>query len=213
MSSGKIILFLGSLFIVGSLIRIIGGNALFIPDLTYSSGKKEKFSGTKTPEATAKSFYMLIDSGNYEGAWEICLEPDWTQGERVTYHDEVSDNPSIIPGWSSKEGFVSRLSQEIGHRGYGITLNNIHAQRIGQIDNSIISHHYGLDDIEDVVSILVNGQMLGACSIFKWEKSVIVLSIDGKYKVLLDGTKPQNSFFYQSWFSRIERIGNLRSSE
>ncbi len=222
----KFTLFLCSLFVIGSLIRIIAGNALFSTDLTYSSGRKGKVPGTKTPQDTVKSFYMLIDSGNYEKAWEICLEPDWAGDRRVTYKDPVRASDSILPGWTSsgctspgcrssgwtsKEDFVNRLEQEIGRGGYGVTLHNIQVQQMEKMDRHILSSPFKIEAIEDVVSILVEGQMLGACSIFKWEKSVVVLSVEGKYKILLEGTKEPNSFFYQTWFSHIEKIGDLRS--
>jgi hypothetical protein len=66
--------------------------------------------------------------------------------------------------------------------------------------------------VEAFFPIEVTGTFLGACTLFSWSKRLFVIQVDESYKVLLEGTKPANSFFYQSWFSNIKTIGTLRPS-
>ena len=212
----RVYILLLCIFLIGALVRFLSGNSILHSALIYSSGKKDRPPGVKTPEAVVKSFYMFIDTGEYERAWEISLEPDWRRGRTaVTYRDEVREGPGSFPGWTGKDRFVARLTQSLGEKGKGITLNSIETHesdklRIDEVTK--IKNRYDKIVFDEVYSVRVSGQLLGACSIFKWEKDLIVLDIDGDYKVLLGGTKNKNSFFYQSWFLNIKRIGDLRGS-
>jgi len=212
----RIYLLLLCIFLVGALVRALSGTTIFHSTLIYSSGKKDRLPGLKTPEAVVKSFYMFIDTGEYERAWEISLEPDWIRDRSaVTYRDEVREEPGSFSGWTEKDKFVARLIQSLGEKGKGITLNRIETHESGKlrIDEVIqIKNRYDSIGFDDAYSVRVSGQLLGACSIFKWEKDLVVLDIDGTYKLLLSGTKRKKTFFYQSWFSNIEHIGDLRGS-
>ena len=212
----RVYLLLLCTFLMGALVRVLGGNSILHNALIYSSGKKDKPPGVKTPEAIVKSFYMFIDNGEYDRAWEISLEPDWRRDRTaVTYRDEVREEPGSFPGWTGRDSFVARLTQSLGESGRGITLNNIETHESDKLpidEVTQIKNRYDKIVFNEVYSVRVSGQLLGACSIFKWEKDLLVLDIDGDYKVLLGGTKRKNSFFYQSWFSNISRIGDLRGS-
>jgi hypothetical protein len=201
-------------FLTGVLTRVLSGTSILHSELIYSSGKKESLPGVKSPEAVVKSFYIFIDTGEYERAWEISLEPVWGSDRiEVSYRDEVYGDSGAFSGWTEKDEFISRLIQNMGERGKGITLNNIEANETGKLqidEKNQIKNRYNKIDFDEAYSVRACGQLLGACSIFKWEKDLVVLDIDGTYKVLLYGTKPKNSFFYQSWFKNISRIGDLK---
>jgi len=202
------------IFFTGALIRVLSGTSILHSALIYSSGEKDSPPGVKTPEAVVKSFYIFIDTGEYERAWEISLEPVWGSDRiGVTYRDEVDEDSGAFSGWIEKDEFISRLIQNLGERGKGITLNNIETHETGKLymdEKRRIKNQYDRIDFDEAYSVRACGQLLGACSIFKWEKDLVVLDIGGTYKVMLYGTKPKNSFFYQSWFQNISRIGDLK---
>jgi hypothetical protein len=212
----KICLLLLCIFLVGALVRVLSGTSILHSALIYSAGKKDRPAGVKTPEAVVKSFYIFIDTGEYERAWEISLEPVWGS-DRITvaYRDEVSEDSGAFSGWTEKDKFVARLIQSLGERGQGITLNSIETHETGKLridEVTRIKNQYSRMDFDEAYSVRTSGQLLGACSIFKWEKDLVVFNINGNYKVLLDGTKNKNSFFYQSWFLNISRIRDLKGS-
>ena len=115
-TSKRLIPFLVFFFAAGALIKILSATPLFQPNLIYSSGKKMKPPGTNTPRDTAVSFYMLVDSGDYEQAWEMALEPDWTPDPTaVSYLDEVSPGQGGFQGWTKKEDFVKLVTLILQH--------------------------------------------------------------------------------------------------
>jgi len=215
----RIPMLLFSLFAIGALVRLFTNNLLISTDLIYASGHRQVYPGTRTPEDTVKSFYLFIDNGLYDKAWEISLEPDWTGGMcSISYLDAVKSDPSLFAGWTKKEDFEERLKKELGITGLSITLNDIQTHRLKAkgakcIDSELVEMVTDHHELKDIYTIKATGKMLGACSIFKWEKDLVVLNINEKYKVLLNGTKQKNSFFYNSWFSNLEHIGNLRGDD
>ncbi|MHC4105370.1 MAG: hypothetical protein ACYSR9_10550 [Planctomycetota bacterium] len=167
--------------------------------------------GIKTPLDTAVSFYMHIDSGDYEQAWEMTLEPDWVpEGTDVSYFDEVGPGHGDFQGWTKKEDFVERLTEEIGKRGRKIRLSNFEAYGVSFQENEFEDSMFYMNDFETVDKIEVKGHLLGACTIYKWDKSLFVVKMNGKYKVLLSGVKKSKSFYYQSWFSNLKKFGNIK---
>jgi hypothetical protein len=195
---------------VGAFIRLAGGYALILPNLTYSSGSPHVLPGTETPEDTARSFYIFLDQGNYEHAWDISIEPDWIGNAPVAYKTEVVPSLATFAGWTNKTTFMTRLNRELGVNGIWLKLNNLQAQRLDRQVDGFAQELVERLDPEDVYVVRVRGHLLGACSIFQWEKEVPVIKIGGAYKVLLAGTKKAKTLFYQSWFTNIERIGDLK---
>jgi hypothetical protein len=59
--------------------------------------------------------------------------------------------------------------------------------------------------------VRARGTLLGACTIFSWQKTLPVSGEGGRFRLLLSGTKPANSLFYQEWFADLRRIGSLRA--
>jgi len=218
--------FLGIVFILGFFIRILSGSPAIHTDLVYSPGIRQKPPGTRTPGDTAVSFYMLLDNGQYEQAWELVLEPDFVGTGRVAeFSEQVEADPGDFHGWTDKERFAERMKQELGPGGTGITLKNIRVDSVDLIDFAQYESKHPLQwnllkessiqgsllpRAEGVYFVDVSGSLLGACTIFRWDKQIVVLRIDKEYRLLLSGTKSAKSFFYQSWFSNIEKIGNLR---
>ena len=99
---------------------------------------------------------------------------------------------------------------ELGKNGTWIKLNNIQAQKLGKGASDLTSELLKSLKPEEVHSVRVKGHLLGACSIFQWEKDVLVITLGGEHKLLLEGTKKAKSFFYHSWLSNIKRIADLR---
>jgi hypothetical protein len=199
------------LLILGIILRILSGNTIVFANLVYSPGSKTVYPGTKTPEDTVKSFYLSIDSGDYEKAFELILEPDWTGNDLAAlYRQEVEAAPALFLGWTEKERFIGRLEGELGERGNGITMNSIQARVLEALAPEPFVKTYDIQSLSSVYRVEASGNLLGACTIFSWEKEVTVLQFGKKYRVLLEGTKRKNSFYYQTWFARIERVGNLK---
>jgi hypothetical protein len=203
--------FLLVLLILGIALRILSANKIVFANLVYSPGIKTVYPGTKTPEDTVKSFYLSIDSGDYEKAFELILEPDWTgKDQAALYKDEIDAAPAFFLGWTEKERFIDRLEDELGERGNGITMNSIETQILDSLAIEPFIKNYDIPSLSSAYRVEASGNLLGACTIFSWKKEVTVLQVGRKYRVLLEGTKRKNSFYYQTWFARIERVGNLK---
>jgi hypothetical protein len=197
------------LFAAGAFLRFAGGRALISTDLIYAKGAQQKIPGTRTPEDTVRSFYLLVDRGLYEQAWEISVEPNWKGVSFVPYKDEVVAGSSANMTWTGQEEFSRRLEMELGVNGIWLRLHAVQAETLGKCENSSDPALAALFP-EAVYDVRATGTLLGACTIFGWDKDLRVVRIDGEYRVFLEGTKAAKSFFYQSWFSNIEKIGTLR---
>jgi hypothetical protein len=221
-SRGALAVIVISVAAAGAVVRILSGNAVLHTDLVYSPVQKESIPGAKSPESTAKSFYMYIDSGQYDEAYDISLEPEWGQGT-VSYDGEVRVDFSRFSGWTSREAFVERMKRELEPNGSGIRLNNIQVGDAEPTGDAVAYAGvradaqadpgfpwFSIAHLEGTYRVPVSGHMLGACSIFRWEKNLTVVEIAGKYRVLLDGTKGARAFFYQSWFENIKKLRNIR---
>jgi|GEM_PF-1259661 len=205
---GIIIIFL-SLILFGVFIRALSGRSILFSTLIYSPGQKIRYPGSRTPEDTVKSFYLSIDNGDYECSYSLILEPDWTGGS-VSYREAVEAGGMEFTGWIPEEEFVGRLRFEIGPKGSGITLHSVDAHVVKEFEVGAFSRTFGIDDLRSAYRVEAYGNILGACSIFSWRKELTVLQIGRRYRVLLEGTKEVDCFYYQSWFTGIEKVGDIR---
>jgi hypothetical protein len=194
----------------GVFLRAGSGTALLSSNLVYAAGLPATLPGTRTPEDTARSFYLLLDRGEYAKAWDLALEPDWNGGIRVPYRSALVPSGSLS-GWTGKPAFVERLTDELGAGGYWLRLNGVEATEnpSGAPLEPVVRERLGA---QLVTPVHVTGSLLGACTIFHWEKDLPVVRIGKGYKVLLPGTKAANEQYYQAWFTNIRKIGTLRGT-
>jgi hypothetical protein len=196
--------------VFGVFFRVIGGNRIIITDLIYSPGVQTVFPGARTPENTARSFYLHIDRGEYERAWELSLEPDWTgKDTQELFFREVAEDPKGFYGWTTKERFITRNTEELGADGTGVTLKSVEARILRAVDTQEYTGRYGIDGIEKAYLLEVTGRLLGSCSLLRFRTNLVVLVINGENRVFLCGTKPNDSYFYQTWFSEIKISGSI----
>ena len=198
-----------AIFVTGVALRAMSGHEIVLTSLIYAPSEKIRYPGSRTPEDTAVSFYLSIDNGDYERAYSLILEPRWTE-QPVSYRDAVAAEDSLFLGWIEEEEFLRRVKLEIGPGGSGIKLNSVHAHVVEELEPDPYSKAFGISGLRSACRVSVQGSILGACSIFSWKKELSVMQIGRHYKVLLDGSKESNSFYYQSWFSGFEKIGDLR---
>jgi hypothetical protein len=208
---GIIIIFL-SLILFGVFMRALSGRSILFSTLIYSPGQKIRYPGSRTPEDTVTSFYLSIDNGDYARAYSLILEPRWTE-EPANYREAVLVEDRSFWGWTEEEEFLKRLKLEIGIKGSGITLNSVHAHVVEELAADTYFKSFDITDLRSAYKVEAQGNILGACSIFSWRKELTVLQIGRQYRVLLDGTKEADSFYYQSWFSEFEKIGDLRGAK
>lgn len=209
----------------GTLIRGFSGKALLSADLVYASDKKEPYPGTRNPAAAVKTFYMLIDEGQFDKAWEISKEPLWLpEGTKVGYADAVSENGiaseggaaavggSGFFGFTSREWFSKRGVAELGFGGSWVRLSNIKARLCDECAPSFPEDVMLALAPDAVYEVEATGHLIGACTIFRWTKIVPVVEKNGGYYLILPGIKRAKTFYYQAWFDSIEKIASLRSS-
>lgn len=198
-----------ALILVGVALRALSGNEIVLTTLIYSPSEKVRYPGSRTPEDTVKSFYLSIDNGDYERAYSLILEPRWTE-EPASYREAVVVEDNIFRGWTEEEEFLRRLKYENGIKGSGITLNSVNAHVVEELEAGPYFNAFDIAGLRSAFGVEVHGNILGACSIFSWRKELTVLQIGRRYRVLLDGTKEADSFYYQSWFTGFEKIGDIR---
>jgi hypothetical protein len=202
----------------GAAARLLSGNALLQTDLVYSPARKERIPGAGSPEDAARSFYLYVDAGMYDEAYDTSLEASWvgsgSQGE--------GRGEKRFSGWTSKRDFVDRLNVELGPGGSNIRLGSVKANRLGPLDVAIeMVDEPGrsptgellsrIERLEGAFRVEMRGHMLGACSVFRWKKDLVVVKSDGRYRVLLDGTRGERGLFYRTWFENVEKLADLRS--
>jgi len=198
-----------AVLVAGAALRALSGHEIVLTSLIYAPDEKVRYPGSRTPEDTATSFYLSIDNGDYERAYGLILEPRWTD-EPASYSDAVAAEDSLFLGWTEEEEFLRRLKFEIGPGGSGIKLNSVHAYVVEELEAGPYSEAFDISGLRSAFRVKVQGSILGACSIFSWKKELTVMQIGRHYRVFLDGSKEANSFYYQSWFTEFEKIGDLR---
>ncbi len=214
-------LILGVSFFVGIGLRIVGEKPIFSGDMVYRAAGEVAFPGTETPEDTAVSFYMYIDRGMYKKAYDISIEPDFYSADKpAPYKEMVAAGEEQFQGLIGKEEFVDRLHFELGPRGHWIKLHNIRGKLLEEpcsvstrlkekaVAAGMLSGKTG----HRCYPVRVTGHLLGACTIFSWEKVVPVISDDAGYKVVLPGTKQIKQYYYQDWIMHVIKIFDLRKT-
>ena len=199
-----------------------GNVPLFFADMVYKAAGEVSFPGTKTPEDTAVSFYMYLDRGMYGEAYDISLEPDYTRGGPASFKETLNGEAESFRGLTGRNEFIERLKFELGHNGSWIKLHNIRAEqidrpcalpewteKIGETGVGRVSTSGS--DKPKCRPVRVTGHILGACTIFSWERLVPVVDSAEGYKVLLPGTKRERQFYYQEWIMNIVKIFDLRA--
>jgi hypothetical protein len=202
--------------VVGAAVRIAGGVPLVQTDLLMGSpapgpesGSAGRAPGDTSPESAAASFYEFVQKGEYDKAWDVALEPDWSgSAAGASYLKEVSATPRPA-GWTGESEFVSRCNDDIGS---GIKLNGIQVVRLESAPDSPEARAAKLLGASRLVGVRASGQMLGACLIYRWDRNLVVAQVGGHYKVVLPGTKASRSLFHQEWFSNLFLVGALRAS-
>jgi len=195
---------LAAAFLAGALLRAAGGGALFSSSLVFSAPRKQAAPGSGSPADAVRSFYILLDQGDYEAAWALAREPDYTGSGNAPYRSEVAAAEGARPGWTPRQAFVSRLNDELGYGGVWLRLADVQAEEVA-------AEEAAAPGPEAVAAVRAQGTLLGACTIFRWEKVLPVTRAGGRYRVLLPGTKQANGLFYQEWFANVRKIGTLRA--
>lgn len=210
----------GLMLAAGIGIRLIGRTPLLSADMVYKSAGKVAFPGADRPGDAAVSFYMYIDRGLYDEAAALSMEPDFTDSPNfVPLKERVEPDMARFQGPTPKEEFVRRLRFELGPRGSWIRLHNIRASLAGPVEMPEWVSRAGVSGEGDgtegpeCTAVRVTGHLLGACTIFSWEKTLPVIKSEGSYKVLLPGTKQEKQFFYQDWIMNVVKIFDLRAVE
>jgi hypothetical protein len=198
-----------ALILVGVALRALSGHEILLTTLIYSPSEKVRYPGSRTPEDTVTSFYLSIDNGDYERAYSLILEPRWTE-KPASYREAVVVEGNMFRGWTEEEEFLSRLKSEIGIKGSGITMNSVNTHLVEELEVDTYFNTFDIAGLRSAYKVEVQGNILGACSIFSWRKELIVLQIGRKYRVLMDGTKEADNFYYQSWFTGFKKIGDIR---
>lgn len=208
--------------LVGAAVRLVGGVPLLQTDLLLTpatlglddaagsasnGGLSDGSLSDGTPEGAAASFYQFVQQGEYGKAWNVALEPDWPGARDASYLHAVAatDRPA---GWTVQDQFVRRCSDDIGS---GIKLNAIQVDRLESPPDSPEARAVRRLGASRLFGVHASGQMLGACLIYRWDRTLVVAEIGGRCKVVLPGTRAARSLFHQEWFSNLSLVGSLRA--
>jgi hypothetical protein len=203
-SFGHILIF-SSLFIFGGIIRIASGKPLISTNMLYIKSSKVGSLDNTKPEDIALLFYMYIDKGEYDKAWDISIEPDWAAGRKPERQDEVVPVPGKNPQPISRERFVERLTEELGNGGVWLRLNDLKSEIVNKETDPALKKTIELLKPDNVQGVTVSGQVITGCAVFSWHKDLPVLKFGDKYKIVLPGTKRADALYYQSWLSNLKK--------
>ena len=119
---------------------------------------------------------------------------------------------------------MSRLTDELGRGGVWLRLADVQAEEVAGAGAPEAGTHRPAGPGEAVAEadgpagskaaavVRAQGTLLGACTIFHWEKVLTVTRERGGWRVLLPGTKRANALFYQEWFANVRKVGTLRAA-
>jgi len=198
---------LAAALLSGLLLRAAAGGGLLSSTLVYSAPVKQAAPGSRSPADAVRSFYLLLDQGQYAEAWELAREPDYTGSGNAPYRSQVSAE-ALMRGWTSREAFVSRLNDELGYGGAWLRLADVQAEETQLAQAGPLPR----GGPEVAAAVRAHGTLLGACTIFHWEKVLPVTRSRGRYQLLLPGTKAAGALFYEEWFANVRQIGTLRGT-
>ena len=202
---------LGAAVLLGVLLRAAGGGVLLSSSLVYSAPVKQAAPGSGSPADAVRSFYILLDQGDYAAAWALAREPDYTGSGNAPYRSEVRAAEDDRRGWTPREAFVSRLNDELGYGGVWLRLAEVQAEEVTAEEAAAHGAWPATGGSQVVAAVRAQGTLLGACTIFHWEKVLPITRAGGRYRVLLPGTKQADALFYQEWFANVRKIGTLRA--
>ena len=212
--------------LAGGLLRAAAGGGLLSSNLVYSAPVRQAAPGSSTPADAVRSFYLSLDRGEYAAAWGLSREPDYTGSGNALYRSAVTGEGAAPRGWTSREAFVSRLTDELGHGGVWLRLADVQTAEVAGASAPEDPGASAREDPGEVVAkagggpggskatavVRAEGTLLGACTIFHWEKVLPVAREREGWRVLLPGTKQANSLFYQEWFANVRKVGTLRAA-
>jgi hypothetical protein len=201
---------LGALLLAGAVIRLLLGEALVSTTLVYARSTSEQIPGARTPEDAVRSFYLMLDRGMYEEAWDIVAEPNWAGQAYVPYREAVTPGLGAAAP-TPREQFVQRLNAELGYGGVWLKLHGVETRKVSEPGPPPAELPVAGLQAKSVCRVRADGRLLGACTIFSWTKELEVLEVDGTFRLLLEGTKRPSALFYQEWFTNVETIGTLRA--
>jgi len=201
---------LAAVFLAGLLLRAAGGGGLLSSNLVYSAPVRSASSGGGSPADAVRSFYLLLDQGQYAAAWELAREPDYTGSGNAPYRSAVPAQATSLLGWTSREAFVSRLNDELGQGGLWLRLADVQAEEVAGAAAEQTARPIP-PGAKTAALVRAQGTLMGACTIFRWEKVLPVTREGGGYRVLLPGTKQAKALFYQEWFANVRKVGTLRA--
>lgn len=202
---------LAATLLAGMLLRAAAGGGFLSSSLVYSAPRRQTAPGGGSPVEAARSFYLLLDRGEYGAAWGLAREPDFTGSGNAPYRSAVPAQAASQRGWTSREDFVSRLRDELGYRGEWLKIAEVQAEEIA---GSAAAEAAGSAPpvAKTVAVVRAQGTLLGACTLYHWETVLPVTREGGGYRVLLPGTKQADALYYQEWFVNMRKIGTLRGT-
>jgi hypothetical protein len=209
------VLILAGVVAVGAAVRLAGGVPLLQTELQFSAGGAPAPSGAAAgvtadaAQAAAAAFYSCLAKGDYQEAWKVSLEPDWSGAAGASsYLQEVTPS-AHVSGWTSESAFVRRCEEDIGP---GVKLNAVEVAPLPSPPRTPEAGAASALGATRLFGVRASGHLLGACMIYHWERDLVVAQVGGAFKVLLPGTKAARSSFHQEWFSDLSLIGTLRAA-
>ena len=210
-------LILFAVFAVGAAIRFSFSIPLIITELVYKPSVNEIIPKAKDPESIVRRFYMLIDTGRYQEAYELVLEPDWVEsGRPAAYRDAVIASSESYYGMVSNEEFIDRSRGEMGPRGIFFSLSHIRSSTIRDSEEKLPWENViNYPDYRELYHVRASGDFLSSCAIYRWEKDLLVIKTETGYRIILDGTKESKESYYLTWlnFSEKKLIKYLKSKD
>jgi hypothetical protein len=227
---------LAAALLVGVLLRAAAGVGLLSSNLVYSTPVLQAAPGAGTPADAVRSFYLLLDQGDYAAAWRLSREPNYTGSGNAPYRCAVTGGDAAPRGWTPREAFVRRLTDELGRGGVWLRLAEVQAEEVtgaqaaelpaaeaaeaaeaaGAAEEAEAAQAAAAaasaSGLKAAAVVRAQGKLLGACTIFHWEKLLPVAREGSGWRVLLPGTKQANSLFYQEWFANVRKVGALRAA-
>lgn len=152
---------------------------------------------------TVRKFYEAADRGLYKEAYQLALENKWQAKAPDTY---------ALAGLTSQDEFVHALTEQWGDNGVDLTINEMDLLSASPLGTnrplpSEWPELYTLADlpadtlVEDIYEVQIHGSLMERCSLWQWDKRLLVAKLTpGEWKVLLPGIPDNRISHIQVWF-------------
>lgn len=162
-------------------------------------GFQNRIPGDPGKEAFALSLFRDLDAGRYDRISDNYLEAGWSE----------SGDDYIISDWLNRNEILYQLNDDFGYKGWRMRLVALEVvdswpEEVDRLAETHPRMFTALDSlgISEVYIVRVKGSVTGRCSIDNWIKTLPIIEIDGRVKIVSPGLPEDLVLLHPEYFMK-----------